>query len=240
MAQALVLIKDLVRAKTRLAGLLSPTERRRLAQAMLEDVLATLASHPGVQGITLVSDDSSAHLLAAQYGAVHWPEKAMGLRGLNAVAEAASARLLAQHNAPVLLVHADLPLLSSGDISAVLASLGHTPTLVIGCDRHGMGTNLLCFDAASMPAFCFGPDSCAGHMAGAEAKKIPAVVLRRLGTGLDVDEPGDVAHLLPRLDSISTGKTAACLYGTDLGARVRLALESLLLGDSAPGTTGVN
>mgnify|MGYP001823786177 FL=1 len=77
-------------------------------------------------------------------------------------------------------------------------------------------------------------------MACAKAKNIPAVVLRRLGTGLDVDEPGDVAHLLPRLESISTGKTAACLGRTDLGARVRLALESLLLGDSAPGTTGVN
>ena len=42
MAQALVPLKDLVQAKSRLSGLLRPSERRALAQAMAEDVLAVL------------------------------------------------------------------------------------------------------------------------------------------------------------------------------------------------------
>ena len=41
--QALVPLKDLVEAKSRLSGLLRPTERRSLAQAMVEDVLSVPA-----------------------------------------------------------------------------------------------------------------------------------------------------------------------------------------------------
>ena len=66
MAQALVPLKDLVQAKSRLAGLLRPSERRALAQAMAEDVLNVLANHVNVAGITLVSDDPGAGLPAVR------------------------------------------------------------------------------------------------------------------------------------------------------------------------------
>ena len=56
MAQALVPLKDLVAAKSRLSGVLSPAERRSLAQAMVEDVLAlssapVILSHGGLKGV---------------------------------------------------------------------------------------------------------------------------------------------------------------------------------------------
>ncbi len=78
---------------------------------MAEDVLAVLAAHPEVAGITLLSDDPGAYLLAAQFGATHWAESELGCRGLNAVVARASARLLALRGQAMLLVHADLPLL---------------------------------------------------------------------------------------------------------------------------------
>ena len=54
MAQALLPLKDLVQAKTRLGGLLRPSERRALAQAMAEDVLADWRQRFGPEGsITL-------------------------------------------------------------------------------------------------------------------------------------------------------------------------------------------
>lgn len=229
MVQALVPLKDLVQAKTRLAGLLTPSERRALAQAMLEDVLAVLAAHPEVAGITLLSDDPGAYLLAAQFGAAHWAESELGCRGLNAVVASASARLLAQRGQPVLLVHADLPRLSGADISAVLAAKRDGVGLVVGSDRHGSGTNILCFDAAGVPEFCFGADSCARHLEAARRQGIPARVLQRSGIGLDVDEPGDLALLLQQPDLPATGHTAALVRGGGLGARVRLALDSLSL-----------
>lgn len=227
MAQALVPLKDLVLAKTRLSGLLSPSERRALTQAMLEDVLAVLAVHPEIQRVTLVSDDPSAHLLAGQYGAVHWPESELRCSGLNNIVGAASARLLVENEQPLLVLHADLPLLCAQDISAVLALRRLRPGLVVGCDRHGSGTNLLCFDASSVPDFCFGTDSCARHMASARARGIAATKIQRPGIGLDVDEPRDLALLLQRMDALSDSHTAALLHQSGLGARVSLALESL-------------
>lgn len=226
-ARALVPLKDLVQAKTRLSGLLSPSERRALAQAMMEDVLLVLAGHPEIEAVTLLSDDPAAHMLAARYGAEHWPESELGCRGLNAVVTSASARLLAEYQQPLLLVHGDLPLLAAADVSTALATQRELPGLVVGCDRHGVGTNLLCFDSASVPLFCFGANSCARHVAAARARGLKTCVLRRDGIGMDVDEPSDLAELSSRFDGRTAGHTRALLRRTELGARIDLALGSL-------------
>ena len=46
MTRALVPLKDLVEAKSRLSGLLRPSERRALAQAMAEGLSTTFESKP--------------------------------------------------------------------------------------------------------------------------------------------------------------------------------------------------
>lgn len=227
MAQALVPLKDLVRAKTRLSGVLSPSQRRALAQAMVEDVLALLRAHPLIDGINLVSDDPSAHLLAGQYGARHWPESELGCSGLNNIIGSASRRLLAQSGQPLLVLHADLPLLGLADVSAMLATRERTGGLVVGSDRHGKGTNMLCFDATAMPAFCFGKDSCQRHLAAAQAQGIAGCSVNRPGIGLDVDEPQDLAMLLSSLDGKAGSRTAELLLDGELGARIEAALGSL-------------
>ena len=142
MAQALVPLKDLVQAKSRLAGLLSPSERRALAQAMVEDVLGVLSSHSQIRRVVLVSDDPAAGLLANQYATDCWSERSLGCRGLNAVIRQASQRLLAETDEPLLVLHGDLPLLTQTDISAVLQQQRQLDGLVIGCDLQGTGTNL--------------------------------------------------------------------------------------------------
>jgi len=227
MAQALVPLKDMVRAKTRLSGLLSPTERRALAQAMLEDVLALLQAHPLIEGVNLVSDDPSAHLLARQYGARHWPESELGCSGLNNIIGSASRRLTAQSEQPLLVLHADLPLLDEADVSAVLAARQRTGGLVIGPDRHGKGTNMLCFDAPAMPVFCFGEGSCKRHLAAAAAQGVAGCTVNRPGIGLDVDEPPDLATLLSSLEDKARSRTAELLLDGELGARIEVALGSL-------------
>jgi len=227
MAQALVPLKDLVLAKTRLAGLLRPSERRALAQAMVEDVLEVLAAHREISRVTLVSDDPGAHLLAARYRADYWPEAELGCRGLNNLVARATQRLLDGGDQPLLVLHGDLPLLRGADISQVLAWHRESGGLVIGCDRAGVGTNLLAFDADNIPPFHFGQDSCARHREGARELGIQARVLQNLGIGLDVDEPQDLAILLPALRQVAAGQTAGLLCGTVLEERIRLALDTL-------------
>ena len=120
MAVALVPLKDLVTAKTRLAGILRPSERRALALAMVEDVLAVLAPHPDISRVVLLSNDPGAHLLAEKYAAEYWPESGFEGTGLNALLTAAAGRLLDQGCDALVILHGDLPLLQTEDITAVV------------------------------------------------------------------------------------------------------------------------
>lgn len=227
MAQALVPLKDLVSAKTRLSGLLRPGERRALAQAMVEDVLTVLSGHSQVRRVTLVSDDPGADLLACKYGIEFLDERALGCRGLNPVIAASCEQLLTTGDEPLIVLHGDIPLLSAEDITAVLQVQAETHGLVIGCDRRAVGSNLLAFDAGSMPTFSFGVDSCAMHGRSARESGIPVSVVRRKGIALDVDEPRDLARLLTELRKRQLGHTASLLLHTQLGKRIETLLISL-------------
>jgi len=227
MAQALLALKDLALAKTRLAGLLGSSERQSLAQAMAEDVIALLAAHPDITRITLVSNDAFAAVLAGRYGAQCWPESKLGCHGLNPLMQRATEELLVTDGDVLLVLHADLPLLSAEDISAAVALQRETGGLVIACDRQGTGTNLLAFDEASIPQFCFGTDSCAEYSERARAAGVPWQLLQRSGLAADVDTPDDLDYVMAHLHAYPDRKTAALLYRTALGAQVEWALAAL-------------
>ncbi|MGA7264466.1 MAG: hypothetical protein WA709_31550, partial [Stellaceae bacterium] len=61
---AVVPVKELDRAKERLAQVLPPDRRRALMLAMLEDVLTALAATPGLGGLAVVTVDAAARRLA--------------------------------------------------------------------------------------------------------------------------------------------------------------------------------
>src|SRR5260370_41796974 len=89
---AVVPVKELDRAKERLALVLPPERRRGLMLAMLEDVLTALAATTGLSGLAVVTVDAAACRLAARYGA---RIIGTGARGGPSGAGAAAARLLA-------------------------------------------------------------------------------------------------------------------------------------------------
>lgn len=224
--QALVPLKDLVAAKTRLSGLLRPTERRALAQAMAEDVLSVLCGHPDIARVTLVSDDPSAAMLAQRYGARHWSESSLAAHGLNPVIAAASRRILADVDAPLLVLHADLPLLTAADVAAIVAAQQQQRGLVIGCDQRRSGTNLLAFDAQSVPEFAFGEQSCDAHERWAVVAGVPVDVVLRPGIALDVDDPEDLQVLMTSIAEGWDRQTQRLLRDTPLGRRLSVALDA--------------
>ena len=66
---AVLPVKEIADAKQRLAGILSAELRRRLALAMMEDVLSALAATPRLSGIAVVTIDPMVEAVAARYGA---------------------------------------------------------------------------------------------------------------------------------------------------------------------------
>ena len=98
--------------------------------------------------------------------------------GLNGAVDAALQRL----GAPVIVIHADLPLLAPTDVDQVLASEGD---VVIARARDG-GTNGLLMRRLITPLF--GPSSAASHAARARGAGLRTHVLDIPGFALDVDD----------------------------------------------------
>ncbi len=190
---AVVPVKDLERAKRRLAGALDPAARHGLSLAMLADVLDALAATPGLDGIAVVSRDADVAALARRRGRRVIPETGAGLDA--AVAQAANV-LSAEGCARLLVMPADLPLAAPEEIAAVLAALAEAPGLALVPDRHGVGTNALACAPPDAIAPSFGAGSFARHLEAARNAGIPATVLRLPGLGLDIDTPEDLRALM--------------------------------------------
>ncbi|MDX1733469.1 MAG: 2-phospho-L-lactate guanylyltransferase [Halioglobus sp.] len=234
MITAIIPLKDLVQAKSRLSGLLGPSERRALAQAMAEDVLAQLQLHPRVDDVVLVSDDAGARMLAAAYGARCWSERSLGCHGLNAALAAACGRLARERSGQVLIMHADVPLVTGRELDEAIAAQAAAAGIVIGPDRHGIGTNLMLFSLPGVPDFHFGSDSCRRHLAWARTACVPAHTVQLPGIGLDVDEPEDLARLLAAAGSGAGARTFEMLRSSGVADRLRLTLPGLGSRDAQP------
>lgn len=171
---AVVALKEAAHRKTRLAPSLSLRRRIRLSEAMARQVIAALNSSPPISRVLLLSPRPYAQFEA------DWVRDEG--RGLNA--ELACVR--AECHGPILVVHADLPLLSPDDIAALLWA-AEAAGIAIAPDLHGEGTNAVALADARPFCFAFGPGSCRAHCVDAGC-----AIVRRPGLSFDIDTPSDL------------------------------------------------
>ena len=188
---AVVPVKEVDRAKERLAPLLPPEARQLLMLAMFEDVLAALSEAPGLAGLAVVTVDAAARRLATRYGARIIE---MGARDGHTGAVTAAARLLAGEGCPAMLtVPGDIPLVTAAEISQLLDVHAAPPAFTIVPSRDERGSNaIICSPPDAVP-LRFGEDSFFPHLSAAKACGIDPTVLRLPGIALDVDTPEDLA-----------------------------------------------
>jgi 2-phospho-L-lactate guanylyltransferase len=191
---AVVPVKELDRAKERLAPVLSPEVRRDLMLAMLEDVLTALVVTPGLAGIAVVTVDPTARRVALRYDARIIEA---GARDGHTGAVTAAGRLLAEEGQPGLLtVPGDIPLVTSAEIAKLLAAHRPAPSFTIAPSRDARGSNaIICSPPGAVP-LRFGEDSFSPHLQAAEASGIRPSVLHLRGIALDVDTPEDLAAFM--------------------------------------------
>jgi len=192
---AVIPVKEARLAKQRLAGALSPRLRTDLTLAMFEDVLSAVAAVHELHGIAIVTTDRSIAKIARRFGTEVWSD---GARDGHTGAVSAAARRLAATSSTIVTIPGDVPLVSSIDISRVLAAHPPAPgfTIVPAWDERGSNT-IICSPADVVP-LRFGPDSYFPHLAAARAVGLTPIVVRNSAIALDIDEPADLTRFMSR------------------------------------------
>lgn len=204
-------LKVLRKSKTRLSPILQPKERAELTIAMLEDVLSALMKSSMVDSITVVSADRSALRLVRQLGADSLQEGRR--RGLNnAIGHVIRKRKL--RNSAVLVVHADLPLLTCREVSTFLREAQGCP-IAIAPSKDETGTNAMLLNPARIIRPAFGKESYRRHLSILDHKRIRFKVQRVRGFGFDIDEPKDLLELMHHRARNSTAQFLSAMRDRD-------------------------
>jgi 2-phospho-L-lactate guanylyltransferase len=189
---AIVPVKPLRRGKSRLAGTLTEDERTELNRALLQHTLETLSELKEVDGVLVVSRDPNALTIARNHGARTVQED--GQPELNTALKRATIVAQVYATRGVLVLPADLPLVTREDIQALIQRATEPPVVVIAPDRHKKGTNALLISPPGLIEYDFGENSFERHCelikkAGA---RLEIVDLPTLGLDLDVPEDFEI------------------------------------------------
>ena len=202
MITALVPFKPLSEAKSRLANILSPADRRTLALAMLDDVLTALSRSSSIDRVIVTASDHAAQALVMSRGLEFMPDTAGTLNG---ALQAAIHTI--DPGSMLMVVHADLPLLEEDDIDEFI-TLMPSDGLVLAASNDGGTTAAMCAVPQRMQ-WSFGEHSLQRHIAAARARNIPVVSVREGPITFDIDRPVDLYRLLNNPGGRQTGRLLA-------------------------------
>jgi 2-phospho-L-lactate/phosphoenolpyruvate guanylyltransferase len=200
---AIVPVKPLRRGKSRLAGTLSDDERADLNRLLLERTLNTLIEMQEVDQVLVVSRDSSVLAIAREKGARTVQED--GAPALNTALKRATVIAQIYASRGVLVIPADLPLLSKDAIRTLIDRAIDPPVIVIAPDRHKKGTNALLLAPANIIEYDFGQESFNRHCERARKSGARLEIVDLPALGLDLDLPEDL-ELIRKLEALKIQK----------------------------------
>lgn len=207
---AIVPLNVLSKSKARLASVLTCSLRAQLTIAMLSDVMSALRGSRQIFSVTIVSADAQVREIAGKLGAQFLWEGER--RGLNNAVRLAVRKAEKGGAASVLVIHADLPLVTKHEIGRLVTAARRCGVLLVP-SRDGAGTNALFLKPPNVICPRFGKGSFRRHLHSAKAKKVPYKVLRFRGLCFDVDTPTDLHELRVQRTGIETAKFLRTVFG---------------------------
>jgi len=187
---AVIPLKRALRGKTRLARALGAGERSQLVRVMAGHVAQAVAAAPEVARVHVLTSDAS--LAPENCGRI--PDRGAEL---NASLTRAAQELRAQGAQRLLIVHGDLPFLTTEDVRALVLESA-ADAVVAAPDLAEAGTNALAYSLSCDFHTRFGPGSLAAHRLAAEAAGMHFQLVWRRGLAHDIDEPAQLVELLER------------------------------------------
>lgn len=190
---AVIPVKFLERAKSRLAPVLDARERRVLVTLMLQDVLNQAITCSQVERVIVVTADVAVAFMLRK-----WPVDLLNEPlpcGHSQAVRYACSYLAAAGVKKGLVLAADIPTVHASEITALIRIGVRSPSVTVAVDRHGTGSNALALSPPDAIHPRFGVDSLRLHCDAASQRGAPAMTLQLPGIGFDIDEPVDLALL---------------------------------------------
>lgn len=197
---AIVPVKPMRLGKSRLAHVLSEEDRAHLNRQLLAHTIDTLKSVDDIEHVLVVSRDTAALALARDHGARTVQED--GAPQLNIALTRATFVARAYNTHGVLVIPADLPLITTEDIQAMLRCAYDPPVVVVSPDRHRTGTNALLISPPGLIEYDFGPDSFEQHCKLAKEAGARLEICNLPSLAFDVDWPEDLELLKQQFASL--------------------------------------
>jgi 2-phospho-L-lactate/phosphoenolpyruvate guanylyltransferase len=198
---AIVPVKPLQRGKSRLAEVLTQEERLDLNRRLLAHTMDTLTAIPEIEHVLVISRDQAALALAREYGARTVQEH--GAPQLNIALTRATIVARTYATRGVLILPADLPLITPEDIQTLLSRAVDPPVVVISPDRRRQGTNALLVCPAGVIEYEFGPGSFQRHCARARQAGAHLEICELPSLALDMDLPEDLELVSETLEKLN-------------------------------------
>lgn len=186
---AIVPVKPLKYAKSRLSPVLLPEQRYRLAEAMFRHVLTVASSVSRVTGVLVISRDTKALAIAREMGAKTLQEGVVS--DLNPALLRATMVVETWRADAVLILPADLPFVSADDVRALI-DRSVEGALVIASDQYGDGTNALLMRPPGLIPYDYGPGSFQRHIDSARARGVAVRLFHSDRLAMDIDVPQDL------------------------------------------------
>ncbi len=189
--RAIVPVKSLALAKSRLSPDLSISQREHLVLTMLHHVLLTLYHSEVIERVSVVSADPQVLKQAASWGARPLPER---LAGHNPALTAAAQQELSEGAEALLTISADLPLLSVEDVRKLVALSLYSP-VVLAPSHEGTGTNAVLMRPPLILPYLFGVGSLQRYQQAAYQQDLSIQLCQTEGLALDVDTIHDLQQI---------------------------------------------
>jgi 2-phospho-L-lactate/phosphoenolpyruvate guanylyltransferase len=185
---ALIPVKSLTTAKSRLAPSLTQPQREKLVLDMFHHVLCVLLDTELFEKVSVVSSDKQVLEKAYLWGAQALAEE---YHGHNQALHAAALKEISEGVSLLLTISADLPLLTTQEIRCFFKqSLQHD--VVLAPSRDGTGTNAIIVHPPLVVPYVFGPGSLHNYVEAAKQKHLSYSMYRSIGLALDIDTIEDL------------------------------------------------
>jgi 2-phospho-L-lactate guanylyltransferase len=197
---AVVPVKPLRLGKSRLASVLNEDERADLNRRLLLHTISTLRQIHEVHQVLVISRDPQALALARKHGARSVQETT----GSQLNRALARATMVAKRNQSqgILIVPADLPLLTPQDIETIIAKAVDPPVVVISPDRRREGTNTLLVSPPGLIQYDFGNRSFNSHCERTRQMGARLEIIELPDLALDIDLPEDFNLMYQQLQAL--------------------------------------